>query len=99
MRFCLTGQAEWDYSVDPKLQPSFLSIVISPSLCYPIQPKTEQERESERDVWVGEKSGGGDQRGKTEWGQRGVKTVETTRFSYLIRVPLSLKIVFHINGQ
>jgi len=50
MRFCLTGQAEWDYSVDPKLQPSFLSIVISPSLCYPIQPKTEQERERAREM-------------------------------------------------
>lgn len=28
----------------PNLQPSFLSIVISPSLCCPIQPKTEGER-------------------------------------------------------
>lgn len=93
MRFCLTGQAEWDYSVDPQTATLFS---LHCHLPFSLLPHTAQDRERERDVWVGERSGGWDQRGKTEWGQRGVKTVETpTRLSYLLRVPLSLLVVFH----
>lgn len=81
------------FSRPPNCNPLF-SPLSSPLLS--AAPYSPRQNERERDVWVGERSGGWDQQGKTEWGQRWVKTVETpTKFSYLIRVHLSLLVIIH----